>query len=73
MEVSQTKDLLENCRRALYSERQKRPKPHRDDKILTAWNGEVLSSFVVNYIHLCVINRFFHLLIQAGSSLCLLV
>ena len=40
MEVSQTKELLARCREALYTVRQKRPKPHRDDKILTAWNGQ---------------------------------
>ena len=40
MEVSQTKELLARCRETLYAERQKRPKPHRDDKILTAWNGQ---------------------------------
>ena len=41
MEVSQVKELLAGCRQELYRERQKRPKPHRDDKILTSWNGEV--------------------------------
>ena len=40
MEASQTKELLAKCRETLYAERQKRPKPHRDDKILTAWNGQ---------------------------------
>ena len=40
MEASQTKELLARCRETLYTERQKRPKPHRDDKILTAWNGQ---------------------------------
>ena len=42
MEVSQTRDLLSTCRETLYRERQKRPNPHRDDKILTAWNGEAI-------------------------------
>ena len=45
MEVSQARDLLSTCRETLYRERQKRPKPHRDDKILTAWNGEVVLFF----------------------------
>lgn len=31
--------LLEQCRKQLLERRQQRPKPHRDDKILTAWNG----------------------------------
>lgn len=41
MEVSEVRQLLGQCRERLYRERQKRPKPHRDDKILTAWNGKV--------------------------------
>ena len=52
IEISQAKELLAKCREALYDERQKRPKPHRDDKILTAWNGEVfhtLPSVHLNY------------------------
>jgi uncharacterized protein YyaL (SSP411 family) len=40
MAASQIKELLAKCRERLYAERQKRPKPHRDDKILTAWNGQ---------------------------------
>ena len=44
MEVSQAKELLAGCSEELYRERQKRPKPHRDDKILTSWNGEGVQS-----------------------------
>ena len=40
LEVSQVRQLLEEGRRKLYDVRQQRPRPHRDDKILTAWNGE---------------------------------
>ena len=32
--------LLTGARETLFRERLSRPKPHRDDKILTAWNGE---------------------------------
>lgn len=32
--------LLEEGRRKLFEQRQLRPKPHRDNKILTGWNGE---------------------------------
>ena len=39
LEASQARQLLAECRELLFSERLKRPKPHRDDKILTAWNG----------------------------------
>ncbi len=40
LEVSRVKQLLKECREKLYDVRQGRPRPHRDDKILTAWNGE---------------------------------
>ena len=32
--------LLTGARETLFRERLSRPKPHRDDKMLTAWNGE---------------------------------
>lgn len=34
---------LENCLKTLYEIRQRRPRPHRDEKILTAWNGLMIS------------------------------
>lgn len=37
----QVRQLLAQCRDVLYQQRQSRPKPHRDDKILTSWNGEL--------------------------------
>ena len=48
-QVSEEFELQENeittyltkAKEILYSHRQKRPKPHRDDKILTSWNGEM--------------------------------
>ena len=42
MDVGAVRGLLAKCRGTLYAQRLKRPKPHRDDKILTAWNGEHL-------------------------------
>ncbi len=38
------KILLES-RKKLFAEREKRPKPHLDDKIITAWNGLMISAF----------------------------
>jgi uncharacterized protein YyaL (SSP411 family) len=35
---------LEACRKALEEAREGRPRPHRDDKILTAWNGLMAAS-----------------------------
>ena len=39
LSTEQAEQVLEGSREVLYTERQKRPKPHRDNKILTAWNG----------------------------------
>jgi uncharacterized protein YyaL (SSP411 family) len=38
--------LLEEGRKTLFVEREKRVKPGRDEKILTSWNGLTISSFV---------------------------
>ncbi len=38
-------DDLAESRRLLFEAREKRPRPHRDDKILTAWNGLMISAF----------------------------
>ncbi|HET9940967.1 MAG TPA: thioredoxin domain-containing protein [Candidatus Eisenbacteria bacterium] len=35
---------LDGCRAALEEARERRPRPHRDDKILTAWNGLMAAS-----------------------------
>ena len=37
--------IIESAREKLYRERQKRPQPFRDQKILTAWNGLMISAF----------------------------
>lgn len=36
---------LEASRKKLFQYRQKRPRPHLDDKIITAWNGLMISAF----------------------------
>jgi uncharacterized protein len=39
------KEVLESGREKLFEEREKRIKPFRDEKVLTAWNGLMLASF----------------------------
>ena len=43
MEERKVAELLGEGRKLLFKERQARPKPHRDDKILTSWNGNLSS------------------------------
>jgi len=39
--------ILATCRQKLFEVRTKRPRPHRDDKIITAWNGFMISSLAL--------------------------
>ena len=43
--VEEIRAIIETGRDALYEERLKRPAPLRDDKILVAWNGLMISAF----------------------------
>ena len=38
-------EVLEGARQALFERRSMRPRPHLDDKILTAWNGLTIGAF----------------------------
>jgi len=38
-------EIIDEARSKLLIERNKRPKPHLDDKILTSWNGLMISAF----------------------------
>jgi uncharacterized protein YyaL (SSP411 family) len=43
------KQLILAAKHKLYLEREKRPHPHLDDKIITAWNGLMISAFTKAY------------------------
>ncbi len=47
--IPRLKSLIEKGRKRLFSEREKRVRPGRDDKILTSWNGLMISGFVAGY------------------------
>ena len=46
MAIPELEKMLEEGRKELFAEREKRVKPHRDEKILTSWNGLMISSFI---------------------------
>jgi uncharacterized protein len=41
----QVVDTLGRARQAMFHARERRPKPQRDDKVLTAWNGLMIAAF----------------------------
>jgi uncharacterized protein YyaL (SSP411 family) len=45
MSIPDLEKALEEGRQKLYAEREKRVKPNRDEKILTSWNGLMISGF----------------------------
>src|SRR5438477_9009126 len=45
VEPNSIEHLLAESRRKLFSIRDKRPRPHLDDKIIAAWNGLMISAF----------------------------
>lgn len=47
--LGEVKGVLERGREKLLEVRSKRIRPHRDDKILTAWNGLMISSMAYGY------------------------
>ncbi|KAI8979591.1 hypothetical protein BDF20DRAFT_870526 [Mycotypha africana] len=50
LDVSRVNEILTSCKQKLWQYRAtRRPKPHRDEKILTAWNGLTISGLVQAY------------------------
>ncbi len=50
MELDQARDLLVRAKQKLFETRNKRPRPHLDSKILTAWNGLMISALAKGHI-----------------------
>jgi uncharacterized protein YyaL (SSP411 family) len=44
LKIEELKTLLNNARQKLFAEREKRIRPHKDDKILTSWNGLMIAA-----------------------------
>ena len=42
--------VLEHARRILFEAREKRPRPHLDNKILTSWNGLMISALAKGFV-----------------------
>ncbi|KAJ3036396.1 spermatogenesis-associated protein 20 [Rhizophlyctis rosea] len=47
--VEEVKKILEDGKAKLWDLRKGRPKPHRDDKIITSWNGLIISAIARAY------------------------
>jgi uncharacterized protein len=47
--TSEVQRILSRCREKLMAARVQRPRPHLDDKILTSWNGLMISAFARAY------------------------
>ena len=62
--MTEAKTLLQSARKTLYQIRQLRPLPQRDKKILSSWNGLMISAFVYGYF---ILNNKSYLL-QAEKS-----
>ncbi len=45
LSVAEVKERIATARNKLFQEREKRPRPHLDDKILVSWNGLMISAF----------------------------
>ena len=50
----EVEDSLRESKEILYKERKKRQPPLRDEKILTSWNGLMISALQVKYLELVV-------------------
>lgn len=47
--IQEVEPILRRSREKLFAVRAKRPRPLRDDKVITAWNGLMISAFATGY------------------------
>lgn len=47
--IDEVRRVIGECKKMLFEAREKRPTPHLDDKIITAWNGLMISAFARAY------------------------
>jgi len=47
--VQEIEFIINNCKETLFTAREKRPRPPLDDKIITSWNGLMISAFAKAY------------------------
>lgn len=43
--IEKLNEVLDECKKILYEERQKRPRPHLDSKMLCSWNGLMIAAY----------------------------
>ncbi len=47
--VDEVEQTIASCKKLLFEKRELRPRPHLDDKVITAWNGLMISAFARAY------------------------
>lgn len=47
--IDEVRTIIDECKQRLFEVRETRPKPHLDDKIITSWNGLMISAFARAY------------------------
>jgi uncharacterized protein len=50
LSVERVSETLARAGAILFTEREKRPRPHLDNKVLAAWNGLMISAFVKGFV-----------------------
>ena len=54
LKESKCESILSDARQQLWIVRQRRPRPHLDNKMVTAWNGEVVCGWLLKFLLFCL-------------------